>query len=224
LGLAQASWLGTLLACGLGHAWAQPGIYACVDAKGRRLTSDRPIPECLDREQKVLGSDGTVKRKLGPALTAEERAAEEERQRRENEERVRQAEEKRREKALLARYPDQKTHDAQRAQALKAVEDVSATAEKRIAELAEQRKKIEGEAEFYRADPAKMPAKLKRQLEENDQHLAAQKRFIANQNEEKKRINAHFDEELAKLKQLWGRQTGLGAAAAAPPPPRATRN
>ena len=30
------------------------GIYTCTDAKGRKLTSDRPIPECHDREQRVL--------------------------------------------------------------------------------------------------------------------------------------------------------------------------
>ena len=28
------------------------GVYTCVDAKGRRLTADRPIPECTDREQR----------------------------------------------------------------------------------------------------------------------------------------------------------------------------
>ena len=30
-------------------------IYSCIDAKGRRLTSDRPIMECLDREQTQYG-------------------------------------------------------------------------------------------------------------------------------------------------------------------------
>ena len=33
------------------------GIYSCVDAQGRRLTSDRPIPACVNREQRVLNSD-----------------------------------------------------------------------------------------------------------------------------------------------------------------------
>ena len=50
------------------------GIYTCVDARGRKLTSDRPIPECNDREQKVLNPSGTVKSKLGPTLTAQERS------------------------------------------------------------------------------------------------------------------------------------------------------
>jgi hypothetical protein len=48
-----------------------------------------------------------------------------------------------------------------------------------------------------------MPAKLKRQIEENEQSVAAQRRFLANQEEERKRVNARFDDELATLKKLW---------------------
>ena len=72
---------GLVVACLLPAAHAQ-GIYTCVDAKGRRITSDRVIPECLDREQKELSPSGTVRRVVGPNLTGAERAQQEERQRR----------------------------------------------------------------------------------------------------------------------------------------------
>jgi hypothetical protein len=36
------------------------GIYTCIDDKGRRLTSDRPIAECNAREQQILNRDGSV--------------------------------------------------------------------------------------------------------------------------------------------------------------------
>jgi transposase len=56
---------------------AQPAatqdIYTCVDARGRKLTSDRPITDCNDREQKMLNPSGTVKARVAPALTALER-------------------------------------------------------------------------------------------------------------------------------------------------------
>ncbi len=75
-------WLGSLVAAGLVAASLPPagaqGIYVCVDAKGRRITSDRPILDCLDREQSELSPTGQVIRKIGPSLTAAERAAEEE--------------------------------------------------------------------------------------------------------------------------------------------------
>jgi hypothetical protein len=45
-------------------------VYTCVDAKGQRRSSDRPIAECADREQRVLGPAGTVKRVLPPLPSA----------------------------------------------------------------------------------------------------------------------------------------------------------
>ena len=91
-------------------AWAQQSntgsIYTCVDRQGRRLTADRPIAECLDREQQELGPTGTVRRQIGPSLTEQERAALEVQRRKEAEERTRQQEERRRERVLTARYPD----------------------------------------------------------------------------------------------------------------------
>ena len=35
-------------------------IFTCVDGERPRLTSDRPIAECIDREQRVLNADGSV--------------------------------------------------------------------------------------------------------------------------------------------------------------------
>jgi hypothetical protein len=64
-------------------------------------------------------------------------------------------------------------------------------------------------------DLKRAPPVLKRQLDENDQQQAAQKRFIANQEDEKKRINARFDEEMVRLKVLWSPQAAVAAKAAA---------
>jgi hypothetical protein len=193
-----------LLAGALTGAWAQGGIYSCVDAKGRRLTSDRPIPECSDRDQKQLNASGTLKRIVPPVPTAIERAAQEERDRKAAEERQRLAEQKRMEKLLVARYPNQASHDTDRSKALLQVQDARASGQKRIAELREQRKKVDQEAEFYRnRAPEQWPAQLRRQVEDNEQQVAAQQRFVTAQEEEKRRIAGRYDEELARLKRLW---------------------
>jgi hypothetical protein len=202
-----------LLASAIGEAGAQ-GIYTCVDAKGRRMTSDRPIPECADREQKELNPTGTVRRIVPPAHTPAERAAQEERDRKAAEERQRVAEEKRLQKLLVARYPNQQIHEAERGKALRAVDDAIASGQRRLIELGEQRKALQAETEFYKS-AAQWPAKLKRQIDENEQQISAQQRFIAAQEEEKKRITRRYDEELARLRQLWS-QHGSTAAAGAP--------
>ena len=182
---------------------AAQSIYTCTDAKGRKLTSDRPILECNDRDQKELTPTGTVKRIVKPVMTAEEAAKQDEKDKADAEERARQAEERRRDKALLLRYPSKAVHDQERTAALAQVDEVIKAANKRIGELAVQRKTIDADMEFYAKDPSKAPPSLKRQVDENNKSVAAQKRFILDQNDEKKRVNLRFDEELVKLKPLW---------------------
>jgi len=179
------------------------GIYTCIDSKGRRITSDRPIPECLDREQRQLGSTGVVRRVLPPSYTAEERARLDAQRKEEEDQRARLAEEKRRDRALLIRYPTQASHDKERSEALSQIDEVIGAVNKRERALEEQRKDIDTEMEFYQRDPTKAPTWLRRKYEDNQQQVLVQKRFLDEQAQEKKRINARFDEELAKLRQLW---------------------
>lgn len=202
-----------LLAAGVaGSAWGQR-IYSCVDAKGRRLTADRPIAECMDREQRELGANGLVRRTIPPVPTAAERAEQEQRARKEADEQQRLAEEKRMHKLLVARYPNQRVHDTARERALQPVQDAIAAGQRRVAELQADQKKLRAEAAPFKT-PAERPDKLKRQIEENEQQLAAQQRAVAAQEEEKNRISRRYEQELALLKQLWAQQA---TAAAAPP-------
>ena len=212
--MSKSAWIvgGVLLASlGADGAWAQApgasgGIYTCVDRNGRRLTADRPIAECLDREQRELGPSGTVRRQIGPSLSEQERAAQEVQRRKEAEARARALEERRRERALTARYPDKPTHDVERAAAIQLADDVTAIAEKRLAELAQQRKAFDVEMEFYKKDPAKAPLPLRRKIAENEESIAEQQRFIAGQDQEKRRVHQRFDVELAQLRKLWDAQ------------------
>ena len=205
---------GAVLAVVGAPAWAQASIYTCVDGKGRRLTSDRPIPECVDREQRELNTSGTTKRVVGPSLTAQERAALEEKQKLEMEEKLRQQEEKRRDRAMLLRYPSRAVHDKERASALAQIDEVIKAANKRITELGEDRKSLNAELEFYKKDPSKTPASLKRRVDETERSTDVQQRFVADQELEKKRVNLRFDEELIRLKQLWALATPAATSTA----------
>ncbi|MGV8805574.1 MAG: DUF4124 domain-containing protein [Polaromonas sp.] len=182
---------------------AAQDIYTCVDGRGRTLTADRPIAECIDRPQRELSRNGLVKRQIGPTLTVHEQAAQEEKDKLALEARAREAEEKRRDRALLQRYPVRAAHDQERSAALAQIDEVIKTANKRIGELGEQRHSLTSEMEFYAKNPSRAPAALKHRLEENDNSLRGQKKFIAEQEQEKRRVNQRFDEELARLKQLW---------------------
>lgn len=194
-------------------AQASGQIFTCVDAKGRRLTADRPIAECTDREQRELGPTGILKRRIGPELTAEERAVQEEKARKASEERNRLAEEKKRDRALLSRYPNRAEHDKERAAALAVADETIAAASNRVTVLQAERKRLQVELEFFKNDPSKAPLKLKRQIEDNAQGLEAQARFISAHESDRQKVNARFDEELLKLKQLWAQRSAPPAKA-----------
>jgi hypothetical protein len=76
-----------------------------------------------------------------------------------------------------------------------------------LAALAVERKPLMDETEFYVGKP--YPPKLKRLLDANDASTEAQRASIQNQRAEVERINALYDAELERLKQLWaGAQPG----------------
>src|SRR3954463_9780595 len=97
-----------------GHA----AIFPCTDATGKKLTSDRPIAACSDREQRVLNADGSVKRIVPPTLTADERSEQEARERQAMAERATQTDVVRRDRNLMARFPNEGAHNKARAKAL----------------------------------------------------------------------------------------------------------
>jgi hypothetical protein len=187
---------------------ARSSVYTCVTSQGRRLTSDRPIPECNDREQRVLGRDGTVLRVVQPSLTAEERAAKEAAEQRAAAERAAQAEVARMDRNLLRRYPNEAAHNKARASALGDVQ----------AALAASKKRLELEAEFYKGKS--LPVPLKRQIDANDAARQAVLESQANNTAEQERVAANYDKELDRLRKLWaGAEPGkLGALVLAEKP------
>jgi len=187
------------------------GIYTCTTPDGRKLTSDRPIPECLAREQRVLNPDGSQRTTLPPFLSPEERAAKEAADRRAAAERIAQQDAIRRDRTLVQRYPNEAAHQRARHTALDDANKAMRISERRIKDLTTERKPLLDEAEFYKGKA--LPAKLKQALDANDAAVEAQQVLIENQKAELVRINKSFDAELARLKKLWA-----GAAPGSMPP------
>lgn len=180
---------------------AAPGIYTCVDPSGKRHTSDRPIPECLDREQRVLNKDGSQKQTLPPRMNAEERAAEEERQRLRALAEAARKDAIRRDRNLMLRFPTEAVHDKAREAALDDLRRGIAASERHLKDLQNDRKPLLAETEFYKG--RRLPFKLRSKLEANEAQQQAQKDIIQNQIAEIARVNALYDAELARLRRLW---------------------
>ena len=179
------------------------GTYVCVDARGNALSSDRPIPACADREQRVLSPSGVVRARILPPQTPAERAEAQARQRAEAEGRAQEQEARRMERALLMRYPNEQAHTRERSEALLRVQAAVDLAHQRITSLQADQRKLDEEMEFYRKDPARAPAPLRAQQAQITRGLEEQQRFIDAQQAERERIEQRFDDELQRLRLLW---------------------
>jgi hypothetical protein len=197
---------GCLIACCVAPLAAQTakpvdGIYTCIDDKGRKLTADRPIPECAGKEQRVLNKDGSLKAVQPPTLTAEERAEREARERKAAEARAAQVDAVRRDRNLIARYPSEDAHNRAREAALDTVRLAIRASDQRLRELAAERKPLLEETEFYKGRA--LPPKLRQQLDANDASTEAQRSAMLNQEAELVRVNRLYDAELERLRRLW---------------------
>lgn len=194
------------------------GIYTCTDDKGNKLTADRPIPACSNKEQRVLNRDGSLKFIHPPTLTADERAEKEARERKEAEARAALGDAVRRDRNLMSRYPTEEMHYRAREAALDSVRLAMRRSEQRLKDLGAERKPLIDETEFYVGKA--LPPRLKQQLDANEAATDAQKAAIATQEAEVVRINRFYDAELDRLRRLWGgAQPGtLGPLPATPSP------
>lgn len=216
-------WLGAVTSVSAG-----PAIYSCVDAHGKRYTSDRPIVECLDREQRVHSKDGSARQVIPPRMNAEERAAAEERRLQKLAEEAALKDAIRRDRNLMMRYPDEAAHNKARKAALEDLQAAIRLSERRVQDLIAERKPLEDEAEFYKGK--RLPGKLRTKLDANDAAQQGQRDVIEGQKAEMVRINSFYDAELHRLKRLWaGSAPGFpelpasGVAPAASPAADATK-
>lgn len=207
----------TLSLCLCANTFAQ-GIFVCEDAYGNNLTSDRLIPECLDRTQRELNPSGTVRRIIGPNLTERERRDEAIKAQLLQDDQNRLKEERRRDRALAVRYPDQASHDAERNKMLQQAEGAIQESRKHLVELDQELTNLRQEFEFYKLDPSKAPGKLQRSLAVNEQQTQEHRRIIKEQSDKKAKITQEFDKELEKLRPLW---QGMKEVAEPPAPIKA---
>lgn len=176
-------------------------IYSCVDSNGRRLSSDRPIPECLDQEQRVLGRDGTTRKVMPPMRSpAEQERLDAQRKDAAQAAAVRN-EAVRRDRTLMARYPDVATHEAARQRALAPVLKHIESVKSRLGALEAERLSLTNEraALGFKA----VPEELKLRTNINEGSIEAQRSILQNQETERDRINQQFDLERLRLQQLW---------------------
>ena len=204
----KAILIGAAVLASASGAWAQGkstsdgGIFVCIDANGKKTIYDRPTTCPVQQERRP---DGSLKRVVPPAMSDEDKANEDARQREQEAKDMEDRANARRDQNLLHRFPDKATHDKARAEAINVVYNGIRITEARIALLKAERVPIDADVEFY-PDRSKLPSKLKSQLDANNAALDAQRQLLLNQQPELDRINRNYDDELQRLRLLWDKR------------------
>lgn len=192
---------------------ASAPIYSCVDSAGRRLSSDRPIPECLNQEQRLLNRDGSVRGMAPPLLSPEERERREAARREAERARALREEAARRDRSLLARYPTPAAHDQARERALAPSQALIDKAQARLQTLQQEAQALAAERARLGSEP--ISPSLRGRLGSNEGAAEAQRALLRMQEAERDRLSQQFDQERAQLERLW---QGQPPGAPAPPP------
>lgn len=179
---------------------AAGNLYCCIDANGKQICGDLMPQACYGRAYRELGESGRTLRTIEAPLTAEQRAerAAEDEQRKAEEALIR--EQRRKDQALLNTYGSLRDIEAMRARALSDVEKSIAAAESKIADIREQRKKFENEAEFYKKK--QMPPEIQKGLSDADFEITAQESIIEAKEKELEIIRAKYDEDKRRYLDL----------------------
>ncbi|MBK5104463.1 MAG: DUF4124 domain-containing protein [Burkholderiales bacterium] len=194
--------LATLLALAAAPASAQTRMIKCKDSKGRTYYTQTPPPECLGKEMEELSRQGSVLKKREAALTPEQRDEREAEQQRKEEQDALAKEEKRKNQALLNTYSSEKDIEDGRLRALKQAEQATKEIEKRIVEAHKREKTLAAEKEFYVKKP--MPKKLREDISNNESDLQLQQNALAGRKKELEDINAKYDEDLRRYREIKG--------------------
>lgn len=194
-----------------GPAVVDQHIYSCKDDTGRTITSDRPINECNRRDIRLLRADGITKTVLPAPLT------ETQRQQRDVEEEQRQIklnqlkEQQTRDRALMAAYPNLDAIEVARQRRLREIQVEIQQARERILVKYPDLRAIQTEMEFYKGKQA--PPSLKGRMQVAATSILVEDDLIRAKTQEMEVINAKYDADNQRLKQLIDPSTGKLAQA-----------
>jgi len=174
-------------------------IFTCV-ANGRTYSGDRPPPECVNSEMRELNRDGSLRRVIPRPLSVDEQRARALEAKKRIEAEEQQLAQRRRDRSLLEAYANEAEIEAARKKSLESAEQIVKRSQERASSLAQDKKRLEDEAEFYKK--REQPESLKRAFSLNEQAAGAEQRILAEANAEITRINERFDAEKKRYKEL----------------------
>jgi hypothetical protein len=187
--------------------------YRCVTKAGRKFYGSTIPPQCAGEPVEALSAQSMVLFRIAPPFTAEQRAAQaaEAQKSAAAEEAKREAEaaarvQARRDQALLQTYASEKDIEGVRRRALADNSAAAAQVEARIALLKQRQDKFAREATKYSKTGEAPPHQFEQDVRAVAYDLSLQEQLLESRRKEADAINARYDEEIRKYRELTGRK------------------
>jgi replicative superfamily II helicase len=213
-----------IVALGLWLAWgalpvAAAGMYKWTDDKGVVHYSDQMPPDEVNKGTVLLDKQGRQVKKIEPAPSATELKAKAAEDEREKANARLKAEKARKDLALLQSYSSEEEIEIARNRAVSAIDGQVKSAQGYSADLARRQQELEKQKSATAGKP--VPAALENELSTITGELGRQAQLIAQKKGELVTINARYDADKQRWRDIRDEQIKAAAEARATPAPRA---
>lgn len=178
-------------------------MYKWVDDQGVTHYGETIPPEYAGKDRSELNKAGRVVNRK-EALTPEERAAKEQEEAKKREEAEAALERKRRDKALLNTYTTVKEIDLARTRNLQQVDARLNSLNSQVKMANDNLLGLQKEAEGFAKSNRKIPKSLQEDLQESKTRLAKAQQDLEKAEAEKAAVEARYDADKARFKELTG--------------------
>ena len=188
--------------------------YRCTGKDGKKYYGQTIPQSCVGQPMELINKHGLVVKRIDPEAEEKARLAKEAEAERKRESEAAEKDAVRRNRALLATYTSEKDIQDSRARALRDHQRQVQEVEGRIEELKKRQARFEKDLALYKeAGKGEPPSRLKEEVTNVQIDLKAQQSLLDAKRKEADGINARYDDDLARYRQVTG--TGPGGRAKA---------
>jgi hypothetical protein len=190
---------------------ARAATYKWVDEKGVIHYTDKMPPEAVNKGNVELNPQAVPIRKTDPTLTPEQRRQQEIQAEQQRQIAKKNEDMARRDRALLSSFTSESEIDLSRKRGLQTIESIMLSAQAYSEQLTKRKAVLTAQRESYGDKPA--PPAVERELASIDIELARQSELIAQKRGEAVALEARFEADKKRWRELTGTRDGPAPAA-----------
>lgn len=193
-----------VLFCAASLQEAQADIFRCENAQGKLISSDRPLPECVNRAVKVYKNNGNFKTEIPAPLSAEEKKRIELEAEKKRAQQLADEEVKREERYLLAHYQDEADIQTARKRAVDALVEKKRLANEQLQGLSQilSNLQLELNGSVNSTKSSKESESMRHRANDLTSSISNSRNAINFYNQEIARTNLEFDQTLERYRRI----------------------